>query len=144
MNQKLAERTDPGVAARRDRDVAYGCFAAVLLVVWGLSAVMSLPMTPDQAEGYGMLLGSWAAVMLLGAGGVALVYSIKLWREWPLPVSTVLCLSAVLIFLREDEGKVGMTRQALIWYVVCSLAIAFFCIRWFGHSRKQMQLSGST
>jgi hypothetical protein len=105
-------------------------------MVCGLSAIQLIPMDPQTAEGWGMLLGSWGGLMILGAGVVGIVMSLIHWSEWPLRLCSALCLSEVAVFIAEEENVVG-GWAAMIYYVASSIAIALFCIRWFAFARKR-------
>ena len=125
-------------AAIRSLDRAYGMFSWIAIVSTAASVASMLPVDLTTAQVLGMLIGVPLALATLACAVAGFVYSIKFFREWPLPVVSMLVVSMlVAVVVGTAETVPGRARLAEIWCVIATAGLFFFCVRWYGFLRRQ-------
>jgi len=120
---------DPNI---RRLDTAYGMFAWIAIATTGIVVALMIPSTTTQ--GLGMLVGVPLVLSTLGAAVAGLVYSVKCFREWPLPVMSMLVVSMPIVVVLWEET---VPTLFLTWMLIAVAALFFFCVRWYGVLRKR-------
>ncbi|WP_310688604.1 hypothetical protein [Aliifodinibius sp. S!AR15-10] len=99
---------------------AYMCYIWIACAVWFETIVSMLPLDSDARQFIFMLLWIPVVLSILGATLMALTYSVKEWREWPLLVMMAVLVVMAVIFLALDVRGMGSSDINIGWYVAGS------------------------
>lgn len=130
---------------RQRLDKAYGLFGIVALTILAYGVVTLIPMDFTTAQGLGMLVGFPVFLILLVAAITALVHSVRLFREWPLPVMSGLLITIPIALAAWDETIPGRNARVSGWIIIAVAAMVLFCVRWFAFLRRRhVQVPGDS
>ena len=135
-SSRVAPKTAAPHAEVRSLDRAYGTFSWIAIVSTAASVASKIPMEMGSAQALGMLIGVPLALATLASAVVALAYSIKCFREWPLPVMSMLLVSMLVAIVYGETVPAGV-RFAETWCAMATVALFFFCVRWYGFLRRR-------
>lgn len=118
----------------RRLDRAYGTFALIAIAIVGLGLASNLG---PEAQAWGMIIGPPLGLAILGLCIAGLVYSVKCFREWPLPVMFEIVVTVPIVASTYDQAVAHMGTLVGTWIAIAVAALFFFCARWFGILRKR-------
>lgn len=110
-------------------DIAYACFGWIGVTALLIPLISMLPLDFSQVQGLGMLVLLPLSIVAMPAALVGAVLSLILWREWPLPLMTMLGTFATALMasymISEETGC-----------LLVALAYLGFALRWWLVTRK--------
>jgi len=116
----------------RNYDIAYACFAFCGGVALFIGILSFVPMGTGAAGGIGILIMVPLSIASIGAMIAGFVYTVILFKHWPLVVLSLL----TLLFVAEVVTEFGPVIFYNLVPVIYGIITSIFGFLWFTAGRK--------